>query len=205
LFAAAVESPVLPAGAYDVTHDVVQRREAATVVTDQGEFAAVEPGQPHFAAAVGFDLDRHEPLETLARELRAELACRVDRRVLLDGPTPEGYVKNLGLLRRARTLSPEGFARHWNGEHARLALASSPRFVRYATNVVVTASAPFEWDGVVEQWFTSTAELERHAALEAPGRQAVLADVARMVSAMEVILTGPGPAEVTGTVGAGHA
>jgi EthD domain len=181
----------LPDWASDVTRDTILRRASAATATVEGGMVAATFPPVIYTQVIGLSCDRADvsaSAASLARDLGALVVCQVDRSVKLDGAVPDGYVKNVGLLRRAAHLDRAGFDQHWNGPHAALAVEHNKQFVRYATNVVRDVAGDFDWDGVAEQWFPSEEALALHIDISAPGRKVMADDAATMVSVSDTML-----------------
>lgn len=184
------EVPAAPSWATDVTRDAVQSRAGAMMVTAEGGLAPADFPPPPYRYVVGF-FGPETDLEALRSELGALAVARTNSQVKVDGPIPDGYVKNVGFIHRKTDLTRDEFGAYWTGPHAALALASGPRFVRYVLNVVDEVAGDFGWDGVVEQWFTGADELAKHNAIDAPGRTVMAEDLPKMLSAVDLLLVGP--------------
>lgn len=97
------------------------------------------------------------------------------------------HTKRLGFVRRREDMSPEAFARHWLGVHARLC-AVLPGLLRYSVNLVDCERFPtFGYDGFSELWFESEPAL--WAALESPEGRTLLADLPNFAGHIDPIVS----------------
>lgn len=72
-------------------------------------------------------------------------------------------VKLITIFKRKPGISRDEFIRHWQQVHARIAVEDREfwsRVRKYVQNYVTSAGQQPAWDGVVELWFDSPAELD---------------------------------------------
>jgi uncharacterized protein (TIGR02118 family) len=72
-------------------------------------------------------------------------------------------VKLITIFKRKPGISRDEFMQHWQQVHARIAAEDRDfwsRVRKYVQNYVTPASQQPAWDGVVELWFDSQAELD---------------------------------------------
>jgi uncharacterized protein (TIGR02118 family) len=72
-------------------------------------------------------------------------------------------VKLITIVKRKAGITRDEFIQHWQQVHARMAIEDKSfwnRVRKYVQNYVTSADGPQAWDGVVELWFDSQAELD---------------------------------------------
>jgi uncharacterized protein (TIGR02118 family) len=99
-------------------------------------------------------------------------------------------VKLITLVKRKPGISRDAFVRHWQQVHARIAVEDKSfwnRVRKYVQNYVTSAESQLPaWDGVVELWFDSQAELDAAFAGEET-KKGLIADLDNFVDQTSMI------------------
>jgi uncharacterized protein (TIGR02118 family) len=165
---------------------------------DQGRFAREPDAQglvTNVDAVAKVGLERAHDLDDIpARDLLHPFARRVEawrvdvhrpiqwERTWPDGETAPG-VRMVSFVRRAETLSPQQFARHWTEQHAPLARRHHAGLWDYTQNVVRRSYTPGggQIDGIAELHFRTRADFEERFYDSDEGRAAIREDVQRFI------------------------
>ena len=116
-------------------------------------------------------------------------------------------VKLITIFKRKPGISRDEFIRHWQQVHARIAVEDREfwsRVRKYVQNYVTSAGQQPAWDGVVELWFDSPAELDAAFSGEETKKRLIadldnFVDQASMISVVteENVLYDSGPSNTT--------
>jgi uncharacterized protein (TIGR02118 family) len=99
-------------------------------------------------------------------------------------------VKLITIVKRKPGITRDEFVRHWQHVHARIAIEDKSfwnRVRKYVQNYVTSADSPHAaWDGVVELWFDSQAELDAAFAGEET-KKGLIADLDNFIDQTSMI------------------
>lgn len=102
----------------------------------------------------------HDP-DRLAEAFDWPWVKSVDETVQAE-PSPSSTTRgvlHVGLIHRCDGISRAEFRERW-AEQSQRSLANAPRYTGYVTNAVLDEGG--DWDGVVEQWYPTIDDFERH-------------------------------------------
>jgi hypothetical protein len=161
------------------------RRRATEWTEDAGE----DPLAPDdFKAAVRLkfqsssDSDDLDLIDRLRGGGMDVVWCVDETRVLEPPPvSPETGISRFGLIRKLSSISRADFEAHYHQVHIPLVMATGPLFDGYVVDFLAPGFGD-QWDGVVEQFFSSAEVWEEHDRLLFDNKPQVRADMHEFVA-----------------------